>query len=53
MGDAVNLNTLHSPPVCSMFKEIILTIFHVFPRCNDNEVSVIMMTPSSKFCSIS
>ena len=54
MSGTVNPNTLHSPPVCNMFEEsTILKIIHVFPRCHDNDVGVIMMMSSSKFCGIS
>ena len=31
----------------------ILEIFHVFSRCHHNDISVIMMTSSSKSCAIS
>ena len=51
MSGAVNPNTPHSPPVCTMFKEIAqyLEFFHVFPQYYDNYVSVIVMTSSSDF----
>ena len=54
MSGAVNPNTPHSPPVCTMFNEIVQCLkFFMFPRCHDNDVGVIMMTSSSKFCAIS
>ena len=49
---AVNPNTPDSAPVCTMFSEIARYFLHVFPWCQDNNISMIMMTPSSKFCTI-
>ena len=48
VSGAVNPNTPHSPPVCTMFNETAqyLKFFHVFFQCHDNGVSVIMMTSS-------
>ena len=45
---AVNLNAPHSPPVCSMFN-----VIAQYVTCHVNDVSVIMITPTSKFCAIS
>ena len=54
MNCAVNLNTAHSPSVCSVFDEIQKYLkFLVFPWYHDNNVSVIMITSSSKISAIS
>ena len=50
MSGAVNPNTPHSPPVYTMFNEI--TQYLKFFMCHDNDISVIMMISSSKFCAI-
>ena len=55
MNGAVIPNTPHSPSVCTMLNEIVqyLKFFMFFPVVNVNDVSVIMMTSSSKFGVIS
>ena len=50
MSGAVNPNTPHSPPVYTMFNKI--TQYLTFFMCHHNDISVIMVISSSKFCSI-